>query len=576
VWSKASGVFRSELHSHAGGFRAFDVVPITLTSVTAQAANVRVVPSSMLADNADNRVVATITGITDGLGLPAPDGTKIAVTVQQIGVSAPDGSGNVASAGGTIVNGTATPNDSRFRTFEVQGGQVQVVYSTQGVELPVRQTATARLQLLPAAPNGDRIGFTAFIVADITLTGYQTAATTVTPPSAVADGLPKTVTVRLTGIRDTAGNPVPDGARVAVTAQQIGVSTPDGAANVASAGGTITNGAETPNDSRFRTFVVESGAVDILYDPAGVLLSAGQTATANVQVLPARPSGDRIGFQAFAVAAVALSAVTTSPQQIAVVPPSVLADSADNRVTVTVSGIRDAAGRPAPDGTRVAATVQQIGVTAPEGGNVESAGGTIVGGEGTPNDSRFRTFVVQNGQVAIVYSTTGVAAAVRTPMTARLQLLPATGTGIGDRIGFTAFAVAPITLAAYQTADVSGPGTLAPNGAATYTVANIVDTSGNPVPNGSRIAVTAQQIGVDAPDGSGNVASAGGTVLNGRVTGNDSRFRTFTVANGSVEVEFQAPPTAGGTSVLQLLPALPSDDRIGLRAFAVKSIAVGP
>jgi hypothetical protein len=155
-----------------------------------------------------------------------------------------------------------------------------------------------------------------------------------------------------------------------------------------------------------------------------------------------------------------------------------------------------------------------------------------------------------------------------------VQVLPATPSG--NRIGFRAFAVADVSLAGYQSADVSGAGTLTPGGTATYTVSNIRDTSGNLVPDGSRIAVTADSIGVAGPDGSCCVSSAGGTVQNGDgASPNDGHFRYFTVQSGAIGIQFQA-PAGTGTSVLQLLPADPDGNRLGFRAFAIKSISVSP
>ena len=70
--------------------------------------------------------------------------------------------------------------------------------------------------------------------------------------------------------------------------------------------------------------------------------------------------------------------------------------------------------------------------------------------------------------------------------------------------------------------------------------------------------------------------SLGGTIANGDGTpANDGRFRYFTVQNGTIAIQFQAPASAG-TSVLQLLPAEPNGDRIGFQAFTVKSVSVGP
>src|SRR5207249_657287 len=110
-------------------------------------------------------------------GSVVPDGTRVAVTTGQIGVSAPDGSCCINSAGGTIMNGVGvSPNDTRFVFLDTQGGQVQIVYSAQGTSLAAEQSATARVQVLPADAAGNRVGFRAFAVADVGLTGYASAS----------------------------------------------------------------------------------------------------------------------------------------------------------------------------------------------------------------------------------------------------------------------------------------------------------------------------------------------------------------------------------------------------------------
>jgi hypothetical protein len=246
---------------------------------------------------------------------------------------------------------------------------------------------------------------------------------------------------------------------------------------------------------------------------------------------------------------------------------------------VTVSGIVDALGNPVPDGSQVAVTAQQIGVGFPDGhccGGITSSGGTIINGTPAANDSRFNVLAVVGGQVQVVYSSLGVELGAEGSTGANVQLLPADAAG--NRLGFRAFAVGGITLTGYQTADILGPGTLAPGATGTYSVQNILDTAGNPVPDGSKVAVTAQGIGVAFPDGHccGGIPSAGGTITNGTVDPSDGRFQSFTVQGGTFSVDFQAPAQSNVTSVLQLLPARPNGSRIGFQAFALKSVAIGP
>jgi hypothetical protein len=554
------------------GNRVFTIVPVTLSSPAAAPANITVVPATVLADAHDNRVVVTVKNIVDAIGEPVPDGTTVVVTAQAVGLATPNGCCGIDSAGGTIINGAANNFDGRYKTFTVQGGQVQIVYSSMPVAIGTRQSGVARVQLQPATPAGAGIGGRAFAIADVTLTSYQTADGVATPASAVADGFSKIVNVKLTGIRDTAGNLVPDGATVVVTARAVGLATPDGCCGIDSIGGNIVNGNPNNFDDRFRNFTVSLGQIDVQYDPADVKIGVGDVRTANIQAMPARPDGSGIGNRAFAIVPVTLSSVSVPAGNVQVSPSSVLADAHDNRTTVTVSGITDTLGNPAPNGTTVIVTAQPVGMATPDGCcGIDSAGGTIVTGADDPFDARFKIHTTTGGQVQVTYSSTPVANATRQPSTARVQLQPASPAGAG--IGNRAFAVGNVLLSAYQTADILGAGTLAQGASATYTVTNIVDTSGNPVPDGATIIATVQAVGLATPDGCCGIDSAGGTITNGSTDIFDGRYKVFTVQNGAISINFTA-PAQPGTSNIQLVPAKADGFGIGGRAFAVKAVSI--
>ena len=61
-----------------------------------------------------------------------------------------------------------------------------------------------------------------------------------------------------------------------------------------------------------------------------------------------------------------------------------------------------------PDGTKVAITAVLWYRVSDGGYHNGSAGGTMLGGEATPNDGNFRTYTVTNGQVTATYSSEGV------------------------------------------------------------------------------------------------------------------------------------------------------------------------
>jgi uncharacterized protein YjdB len=554
------------------GQQTFVDTSLTLSSLTAQGASFTVTPPSVLAIDQDYRVVATLTNIVDSLGNPVPDGTQVAVSAASGQFVSPDGCCYVASAGGTIVNG-APSSDTRVRAFSVVGGEVQIVYSSLGVALVAESSGQAMIQVLPATSAGIPIGVRTIATAPVTLTGFAAGTATATPGTATASGLSEPLTVSVSGIVDTAGKPVPDGAPVAVSTVAGQFVTPDGCCYIASAGGTIVNGAAVPADPRVELFNVVGGGLSVTYDPISVVpLAATQTITANVQLMPAEPSGAPIGIRAFADAPITLSAPTASGSNFTVAPTSLLAVNQDFRATATLTHIVDASGNLVPDGTLVAVSVASGQFVSPDGCcYVTSAGGAIINGTAAA-DTRVRLFTVSAGQVQIVYSSLGVLLGSGTSTTATLQVLPATPAGavIGNRT----FAALPVTLTGESAATISGPGTLATQASGTYVISGLADSAGNPLPDGATVAASVASGPFISPDGCCYVNSAGGTILNGTPV-TDTRLRLFTVQGATISVTLQAPAQTG-TTVLQLLPADASGNLAGNRTFAVQSIAITP
>ena len=130
------------------------------------------------------------------------------------GTGLSDGGFSNGSAGGAMTGGIATPNDSRFRTYAVTGGAVSATYTNLGLFMDTGNSASAVLSVLPATPNGNRVGSQPFAVATVTLTGPDSG--TFVGPTTVSPG--GSLSVTLTNLRDTAGNLIPDGARVAISA----------------------------------------------------------------------------------------------------------------------------------------------------------------------------------------------------------------------------------------------------------------------------------------------------------------------------------------------------------------------
>jgi hypothetical protein len=94
----------------------------------------------------------TFSGIQDSAGNTVPDNTLVAVTVAGGNVMDPATGQFIASVGGTITNGTLSPNTT-YRFLTVTNGSITVQYSAAGAT-----TGTARVIILPAQPNGNPIG----------------------------------------------------------------------------------------------------------------------------------------------------------------------------------------------------------------------------------------------------------------------------------------------------------------------------------------------------------------------------------------------------------------------------------
>ncbi|HEV7734002.1 MAG TPA: Ig-like domain-containing protein [Candidatus Binatia bacterium] len=567
------------------GDRAFELIPITLRSAAASQTNVGVQPASVLADAGDHRTTITVGNITDGNGVPVPNGTKVLVSTLSDCTHRDLAGSCITSAGGVIVGGTpsATFGDvPHSRILQVQNGQLQIVYSSEGIALATRQTSTAVVQLLPATPAGGRIGDRAFVTANVTVAGYDQAGIAANPTSVAATGLSQIVSIGVSGILDAAGAPVPDGAKVVVSTQGNCTFRDRDDHCINSAGGRIANGtasADFGDVPHSRILTVQNAAVTIQYDPADVVVAVGTTATATVSVTPARPNGTRIGDRAFTNTTVLLTSPTADTMHVSTAPASVLADGGNNEVTVSVTNITDTQGIPVPDGTKVhVSTLSSCTFRDPAGNCVTSAGGTIVGGaiSGTFGDQpSARVFTIQNGQVQVVYRPNPVA--IGSPFTdiARVTFVPATPTN--TLIGSRAFAVAEVMLTSPASADVAGPGSLLAGTTGTYVVTDLRDTSNAPIPDGT--LVIASTLGnCTFRDIAGNcIFAPEGTITNGvpsATYGDVGHTRRFTVTGGQVSIALQAP--AGGTVVLQILPSNTQGQILGNRSFALKSIAVTP
>src|SRR5262249_12097484 len=135
--------------------------------------------------------------------------------------------------------------------------------------------------------------------------------------------------------------------------------------------------------------------------------AAGQVGIANVQLLAANTSGNRINATEVAITpidVIGLQNAVGSPQ-----PVSVLADGAVHTSTVTFGPILDTFGNQVPDGSLVVASAASCGGLTSANTCISSAGGQIVNGGVSPSGTTYSVFTVQNGCVSVSYADQNIA-----------------------------------------------------------------------------------------------------------------------------------------------------------------------
>jgi hypothetical protein len=246
-------------------------------------------PQNLTANGSPQSAQIVISNLVDSGGVPIPDGSKIALTVADCAAVYSNSTcissvgGQLSAAGTTPGDGAVANGNSAYRIFTVAGGQVQAVYSSSTIAAQVNETRIARLAVAPASYDGHVLSVFAIGVADINLRG--TTSTVASGPATLVRGA--TASVTFSGIKDAAGNVVPDGTVVLATAGTCFLVAPGTSNCYGSSGGTITDGTAAGS---YKAFTVMNGSVTLTYSSAG----AG-TGTANVQLAPALPNNTIIG-----------------------------------------------------------------------------------------------------------------------------------------------------------------------------------------------------------------------------------------------------------------------------------------
>jgi hypothetical protein len=235
-------------------------------------ASVLVNPAALYADGQSTTQV-TISGISKN-GALVPNGTQVAVTVDPIYRN--------DSMGGTILEGTVSPHDSRFKILTTLGGKVSFTYQSANLlDLAPGQTANSFVQVAPV----DALGRSSWSVVNTGIQLYRgnSASINVNPASLLANGT-SYGNIRIT-VLDNNGTPLPAGTPVGVTV--------DNAYQRGSAGGTLSGGvpsAVVAQDARFKIYEVQPGGVINLTYTTPVL-AAGQSGATYVQVVDVDNAG---------------------------------------------------------------------------------------------------------------------------------------------------------------------------------------------------------------------------------------------------------------------------------------------
>jgi hypothetical protein len=530
-------------------------------------------PPSVLADGGLHTSTVTFDPVVDAWGDYLPDGSKVLVSAAS-GAGANAAGGGIVSDGGAILNGDPSPSSTatiQYRVLTVTDGAVTASYSDQGLTSAPGQTKTARVVMVAAGANGQYLNNSALGIVPIALQGISSGTLTASASSVLLDGVERRVTLTLTGVKDAAGNPVPDGTTILASAANGAATLPPSGAYVLSYGGQIVGGSASPSGAQYKAFTITNGQVVFEYSTAGLAAST-TVRTATVAILAAKPDGSLLSAiytSQYAVATFPITLTVPGSAVIGLQPPEMHADGRQRLSQIVVSQLKDSNGNPLPDGAKVALTALNGAAASPpsgtyilsDGGSISTAGTTPGDGTVAANDANFKVFTIAGGEVHAVYSALGPTSlstpvpGVNQTLTARVSVVPASGTG--NVVTTTALATVPMLLRGTSSATASGPSTL--NGApGVVTFSAIKDSAGNTVPDGTLVAATAAAYATaDAITGNG-IPSVGGTITGG-TTPPSGNYRLFTVTGGAVSMTYS---TSGvmtpGQARVQIQPATSS------------------
>jgi len=495
-------------------------------TVTASPATVRV-PAS-----APGTTTLTISDIRDLEGTLIPDGAKVAVTAANLASKNPNGVA-FTSAGGSITGGTVSPNNPKFQVFTIQGGKVTATYSSDQITPVTKRGTQVVVQVQAADADGNVLGGDAISTIDLPLrAAADEAVVHATPSTLYADKADRRAQFRVE-VRDIAGNPLPDGTKVALSVADSAGLIP-GCCWIGSVGGTIHGGTASPSGTQYRYFTVAGGVVEAEYSSANLVANIGEIKTATITVFPAGATGaittnNPIGTGTIQLAGAGWSEVSVSPNMVPWVAP------VQKPVQVKASHIKDTRARLVPDGAKFILSAADS-ATIYGCCWVGSGGGSILDGTVSPHGAAYKLFPAANNEIRATFSLEG-SGRVDTGQTrlSTIQFIPADVNGF--RIDQRAMGLRQLTALGPMHADGSAsPSALFGDGnlfTSNVRFENILDFSGNPLPDGSYLVASANDSSVVS--GCCWVGSTGGQILNGDASPTGG-FKLFRIQDGGIDI----------------------------------------
>jgi hypothetical protein len=535
-------------------------------------------------DDLGNRSASTLTVIRSIPSLPpSEDAARLkfeGVVADRVGLTAlaPDGELDavftVALSLGDGVTRTLDHIDLEgpaLRSTRDSVGAVLGVAATAGSALlsaPFELTESASLTLF-AADQGFVVEGETYTVTVVFQDGARLVGSAEILPAADARGVPHSLrisaspspvivesslegftTLTVEDIRDIEGTPVPDGARIALAVLDMASVDPFGNP-IRSAGGRILDGEDAANHAAFKVFSVSGGAVVLTYGSGALIPAPVSGAQVVVQALAADEAGNVLGTEAIGTLDVNLRSASDRGL-FAVDGSSLYADRRPRRRSFLLE-VKDAFGAPLPDGARVIVSAASCAGRI-DGICVDSFGGTILGGFPSPSGPNYRYFETQGGAAAGEYETPTQPGAWVPPGEVRFATLQAlAATANGGVLSQAALGTARIALVGAGGAEIdfspSSAPLVFPERPVTLRVRHVHDARANLVPENATLLLSAAPCATRFGAANACSPSDGGTIVDGSAA-NNSNFRAFTLANGSVHATYEARnvllPTAPG------------------------------